>query len=361
CPSGWTPNNGRCFRYIQDHKSWADAEKYCILLGGNLASIHHYKEYHAIQELLKSATNCRHTHAWIGGHDAVQEGTWLWSDGTKFIYRFWCRGEPNNCKGHGQHCIQMNYSDKKCWDDDFCKKKKSFVCVKRHHGVCAGTSSPSSSDVFLKANRRISDKATSSHRLTATDHLLQPSDVTVLEVIIIFNIIVTMKMLVVCALICAMMALATARSPPTLPSDQSQKADLDKRACCPCGWTRIHGRCFRYISRPLRWAQAEKYCQRLGGNLASIHSYWQYRRIQWMIRRACHQLRETWIGGTDAQEERTWLWSDGTPFRYQRWCRGEPNNHKGSQHCLTMNHSACKCWDDMHCWRRKPFVCVRRR
>ncbi|CAK6973345.1 chondrolectin-like%2C partial [Scomber scombrus] len=173
-----------------------------------------------------------------------------------------------------------------------------------------------------------------------------------------------MKMLTVCALICAMMALATAQSPPIVKSqnDQSQKTDLVKKTCgCPCGWTRIYGRCFRYISRPLRWAQAEKYCQRLGGNLASIHSNWQYRSIQRMIKRACHVLRETWIGGSDAQEEKTWLWSDGTRFRFQKWCRGEPNNHLRSQHCLTMNHSACKCWDDNHCWRRKPFVCVRRR
>ncbi|XP_053199128.1 ladderlectin-like [Scomber japonicus] len=165
-----------------------------------------------------------------------------------------------------------------------------------------------------------------------------------------------MRMLTVCAL-CAMMALATAQS----------KADLVKRSRfrvisgCPYGWTRIYRRCFRFISTPKRWTRAEKYCQRLGGNLASIHSYWQYRRIQGMIRRACHQLRETWIGGSDAQEERTWLWSDGTPFKYQYWCRGEPNNHKGSQHCLTMNHTVPRCWDDNHCWRRKPFVCVRRR
>ncbi|XP_053199781.1 ladderlectin-like [Scomber japonicus] len=178
-----------------------------------------------------------------------------------------------------------------------------------------------------------------------------------------------MKMLTACALLCAMMALATAQS--TIQSitvmsnflaPPEEKTDLDKRTCCPCGWTRIYGRCFRYVPYCRRWADAEKYCHHLGGNLASIHSVWEYRAIQRLIMRTTRSwYTHVWIGGHDAAQERTWLWSDGTRFKYRQWCCGEPNNYLGKQHCLQMNYTACRCWDDDYCWRRKPFVCVRRR
>ncbi|XP_053199127.1 C-type mannose receptor 2-like [Scomber japonicus] len=150
-----------------------------------------------------------------------------------------------------------------------------------------------------------------------------------------------MKMLTVCALLCAMMALATAQSPPDAKSqiDKSSKADLVKRSACPYGWTRIFRRCFRYMSTPKRWARAEQHCQRLGGNLASIHSPKQYRKTQAMISSLTRRTVGLWIGGSDAQEEKTWLWSDGKEFKYENWCPGQPNNQRDKQHCLAMNYS----------------------
>ncbi|XP_067436645.1 ladderlectin-like isoform X2 [Thunnus thynnus] len=174
-----------------------------------------------------------------------------------------------------------------------------------------------------------------------------------------------MKMLTVAALICTIMALTTADDPAEAKSenDQTAETDLVKRTYgCSYGWKRIYGRCFRYVSRPLRWAQAEKNCQAMGGNLASVHSYGEYRRIQRLIIRRCHGYRATWIGGYDAVEEKVWLWSNGRRFNYRYWCRGEPNNgHNGRQHCLQMNYSVRRCWDDDHCNKRKPSVCVKRR
>ncbi|XP_014835682.1 PREDICTED: ladderlectin-like, partial [Poecilia mexicana] len=106
---------------------------------------------------------------------------------------------------------------------------------------------------------------------------------------------------------------------------------------CPPGWTKINGRCFRYVAIPMTWANAEKNCLSMGANLASVHNAYEYRRVQALIRAATCSCREAWLGGSDAQQERTWLWSDGSPMRYTNWCRGEPNNYKGSQHCLQMN------------------------
>ncbi|XP_043954892.1 type-2 ice-structuring protein-like [Gambusia affinis] len=127
---------------------------------------------------------------------------------------------------------------------------------------------------------------------------------------------------------------------------------------CRNGWNLIHGRCFKYVPRRLTWAEAEKNCISMGGNLASVHSSEEYHGIQWLIRCATHELRETWIGGSDAAEEGSWTWSDGTLMTFTNWCPGEPNNLRGCQHCMQMNHSGKKCWDDNNCPSRQPSVCV---
>ncbi|XP_028424739.1 type-2 ice-structuring protein-like isoform X2 [Perca flavescens] len=123
CENGWSLYGGRCFRYFPGSTSWAVAERSCRSSHAHLASVHNRDEEHWIQRL--AGLNL----AWIGGSDAQQEGFWFWSDGTPFNYVNWCGGEPNNDRG--QHCLQINYTDHKCWDDDNCNVGRGFVCVKK--------------------------------------------------------------------------------------------------------------------------------------------------------------------------------------------------------------------------------------
>ncbi|XP_035985646.1 type-2 ice-structuring protein-like isoform X1 [Fundulus heteroclitus] len=121
CPDGWHKHKRRCFRFIPKTMKWTEAEKNCVSLGANLASIHNIDEYEFVQKLIKGKE------AWIGGADAEEPGTWLWSDGSAFHYTNWCKGEPNN--GLSQYCLQMNYSNAKCWDNLGCQKHRPFVCA----------------------------------------------------------------------------------------------------------------------------------------------------------------------------------------------------------------------------------------
>ncbi|KAM6894301.1 ladderlectin-like [Lycodopsis pacificus] len=160
-----------------------------------------------------------------------------------------------------------------------------------------------------------------------------------------------MKTLTVCALVCAMIALTRAAA----ESDRVKREEY-----CSRDWTESNGRCFRYIPTPMTWASAEKNCVSLGGNLASVHSLLEYRGIQKIIQDKSHASGSTWIGGSDAEEEKKWFWSDGTLLTYSNWCRGEPNNGGGNQDCIQMNFSGGKCWDDVGCNYKKPSVCVER-
>ncbi|XP_017289097.1 ladderlectin [Kryptolebias marmoratus] len=130
------------------------------------------------------------------------------------------------------------------------------------------------------------------------------------------------------------------------------------RRFCPRGWSRACGRCFKYVSRHLTWAQAERNCLYMGGNLASIRSHSEYRAVQRIMSHCIHNLPSVWIGGSNAAQNNVWLWSDGRRMTYTNWCRGEPNNHGRIEHCLEMNHGGGKCWNDLNCHLRKPSVCV---
>ncbi|XP_026182064.1 ladderlectin-like [Mastacembelus armatus] len=107
--------------------TWADAQKNCQTLGGNLASVRDKHEYGVIQKVISDSKGTGL--AWIGGSDAQQEGSWFWINGDNFKYTNWAPGEPNNHDG-AQNCIQMNFADQKLWDDLHCKTPLPSICAK---------------------------------------------------------------------------------------------------------------------------------------------------------------------------------------------------------------------------------------
>ncbi|XP_071394455.1 ladderlectin-like [Centroberyx affinis] len=153
CPNGWTLLNHRCFLYVPQQMTWAEAENHCVSLGGHLASINSDHDVKAVQDMIKRITHKYPTN-WLGGTDAKKES--VWHDGQPFNYQFWSRGNPDN-KGKRQHCLVMNYgvwccpgglgyrplsgawrvlggsgvlNGKKRWDHLSCSTKHLFLCTR---------------------------------------------------------------------------------------------------------------------------------------------------------------------------------------------------------------------------------------
>ncbi|XP_026009634.1 ladderlectin-like [Astatotilapia calliptera] len=160
-----------------------------------------------------------------------------------------------------------------------------------------------------------------------------------------------MKLLTVSALLCAVMVVTTVAG---------QHLVVKRFRHWYFGWSRYGNRYFRYFPFHYR-SSGKQHCQSMHVNLASVHSLGEYRKIQRVIYRSTHSYPVTWIGGSDAQQERYWFWIDGTPFTYAYWCRGEPNNIGGREYCLHMNWTGLKCMNDKSCNYRYPFVCVKKR
>ncbi|KAM8754010.1 galactose-specific lectin nattectin-like [Acanthopagrus schlegelii] len=104
----------------------AEAELNCIYLGGNLASIHNVNEHNWIRGLVRRACGSD-VWAWIGLSDAIQEGKWLWTDGSRFVFSRWAHGQPSNWAGK-EHCTHINYGGDN-WNDITCDSKLASVCV----------------------------------------------------------------------------------------------------------------------------------------------------------------------------------------------------------------------------------------
>ncbi|CAJ1085705.1 Hypothetical predicted protein [Xyrichtys novacula] len=144
-----------------------------------------------------------------------------------------------------------------------------------------------------------------------------------------------MKILAVSALACAIMALTAAVE-----------------------WSWMGGPYITYVEKYMTWADAEKNCISLGGHLASMHGLYHRNVIKNLIFKKSRNP-DSWLGGSDSEEEGAWRWTDGTAFDYDNWCPGEPNNGPGvGQNCLYYN-AGRRCWDDNECEKQFPSVCMK--
>ena len=123
---------------------------------------------------------------------------------------------------------------------------------------------------------------------------------------------------------------------------------------------------FRYIvptcgsdTMKLTWSDARKHCLSIKGDLASIANAKEQKLIKDVVNRL-KKNEEFWIGANDLEKERRFQWSDGTPFLFTKWWRGEPNNRgsRGSEDCVHLKKRGYgRFWNDLACRFKHAFLC----
>uniref|UniRef100_A0A3Q2YLQ8 C-type lectin domain-containing protein n=1 Tax=Hippocampus comes TaxID=109280 RepID=A0A3Q2YLQ8_HIPCM len=127
CPKGWTRLNDRCFIFQHDQRTFADAERICNILGGNLASINNALENQVIIEIIREGAGV-FEETWIGYHDTLLEGNLVWTDGSSGTFSDFEPGVPEPL----EDCVDIE-TPSEMWHEHVCDDLSPYVCAKKVH------------------------------------------------------------------------------------------------------------------------------------------------------------------------------------------------------------------------------------
>ncbi len=111
--------DNRTYQIVKENKTWADAAACAAYQGGYLARINDANEQNAIWNELQNNSGIilantiasnggGASYIWIGGSDAIVEGTWIWNDGSND--QFWS-GDTNGTSVNGLYTNWGNEPD----------------------------------------------------------------------------------------------------------------------------------------------------------------------------------------------------------------------------------------------------------
>uniref|UniRef100_A0A1W7RJX7 C-type lectin 6 n=1 Tax=Agkistrodon contortrix contortrix TaxID=8713 RepID=A0A1W7RJX7_AGKCO len=133
---------------------------------------------------------------------------------------------------------------------------------------------------------------------------------------------------------------------------------------CPPDWSFFNQSCYQVFNQWKNWADAERSCMQEaeGAHLASIQSLAESAYVAKLASNKPLRLSSVWIGLSATRtplQERTWQWTDGSPFGYESWKPGEPNNFLWiEEDCVELSlFSRYLEWNDLHCGSLNYFVC----
>uniref|UniRef100_W5L1F6 C-type lectin domain-containing protein n=1 Tax=Astyanax mexicanus TaxID=7994 RepID=W5L1F6_ASTMX len=108
-----------CFDYIfiNDKKTWSEAQSYCREHHTDLASVRNPTE----SQLIINAT-INNNHFWIG----LFNDSWKWSDQSSSSFRYWNSTQPDN--NNLTKCAAVSVKDQGQWEDIRCEEQHPFIC-----------------------------------------------------------------------------------------------------------------------------------------------------------------------------------------------------------------------------------------
>ncbi|XP_068735671.1 uncharacterized protein [Montipora capricornis] len=125
CPDDWMYFKGYCYQKASSCDSWSNGQSRCATLGANLPSVHNQEENVFLQTLHNGENG------WLGLSDINSEGTFVWSDGTRFDFHYWATNQPNNFRNEDcVHTLGSLQAHKFKWNDVNCSSCHKYSCKK---------------------------------------------------------------------------------------------------------------------------------------------------------------------------------------------------------------------------------------
>ncbi len=103
----------------------------------------------------------------------------------------------------------------------------------------------------------------------------------------------------------------------------------------------------------MNWFEAEEYCEKLGGFLASIHSEKEMNKIA--VGQSLSSKSSTFWIGLNRINSSTFKWNDKSTFKFNKWKNGEPNNLNRHEMCTKIQSNGL--WVDNSCFVVGGWIC----
>ncbi|MFT9116331.1 MAG: DUF5050 domain-containing protein [Sporolactobacillus sp.] len=112
-------------------------------------------------------------------------------------------------------------------------------------------------------------------------------------------------------------------------SDSSSQASSASSSSSqiPSDAVSYNGHHYKLFNNNVDWSTDEKYCENLGGHLATITSQGENDFLYKYIK--SNNTDSAYFGGV--KKDGAWTWSDGETFSYTDWASGEPNDQSDSE------------------------------
>ncbi|XP_035667178.1 uncharacterized protein LOC118409908 isoform X2 [Branchiostoma floridae] len=142
-----------------------------------------------------------------------------------------------------------------------------------------------------------------------------------------------------------------------------EKEKISRWICPPLYLVGFKDRCFRLSTKKANFRRAKTICEQDGGRLAVLQDEETDLFIRKKIRRLPYERTLSyWIGLSDAQEEGTFVWTDGTELTasdYTHWRPGNPDNAVvgDGEDCVEIRQELDYMWNDVDCRKKRHFVC----
>jgi len=115
----------------------------------------------------------------------------------------------------------------------------------------------------------------------------------------------------------------------------------------------FQGHYYLHVREGADWMSAARACKDLGGHLVTISSQAEND----FVHRTVAKGGNVWIGYSDMQREGEWRWVGGKKSRYTNWSPGQPDNHRGGEHCAHLSRHSWGRWNDNSGDRKFFFLC----
>jgi len=346
--------NGHSYWFCNNHRSWSTARSKCQAQGLEHVRINDAGENTFVKANIDSDT-------WIGANDQATEGVWIWArGGDQFwsggsggsavggLYSNWGTGEPGI-----QDCGQMVTSGR--WQDDSCGETEEYICesnedscqndpLKNAPGICGCGTPDTDSDADGIADCKDgcpNDAARIAPGDCGCANAPLPAGTACNDGL--------------CAANTQCNGAGVCGNPSVCPAPDSD---------CEFGFFR--GTYYWFCENDRPFANATSRCQSIGMELAVVESAAEDDFI------TDHTSEHTFVGGTDAVTEGTWVWTvTGQTFwtggpsgsavsgAYTNWESGQPSDGVGGRDCMVKDPIGDGKWETRACTTAEAFACER--